>query len=75
MGEQLYDYQDKRDAEKLNEWLQANHIQPSTSIPRLKELAPRPIISIVERLTFRHLEIHAFDLYELCKRVKECPDA
>jgi len=67
----LYDHIDKRDAQTLQEWLQANHIQPATSIPRLRELAPRPIMSIVDRLTFRHLEIHAFDLFDLCKRVKE----
>jgi hypothetical protein len=71
MGNGLYDAQDKRDAETLREWLQKNHIQNTTSIERLRELAPRPVMAIVDRLTFKHLEIHAFDLFELCKRVKD----
>lgn len=71
MGHELYDSQDKRDAEMLNKWLQEHHIKPATSIDRLRELAPRPVMAVVERLTFRHLEIHAFDLFELCKRVKD----
>lgn len=64
----MFTEQDKKDADVINQWLQKNHVHPQASLEHIREMAPRVIMSAIERLIYSHLRITAFDLYDVCKK-------
>jgi hypothetical protein len=67
----MYSEEDKRDAKTLSEWFQKLHYRYDVSVDKVLLTAPRPIKAIIERLTFKHIEITVMDLMDMSRRIIE----